>query len=160
MSQARVRAVQPHDHGALLALNNAHATELSLLDAEGLAALLQLAWHARLVAPADGLLIALDQGAAYANPNFAWMAQRFARFAYIDRIVIATHAQRRGLARQLYGELIHAARAAAQPRLVCEVNLLPPNPASLALHLQLGFLPVGDALLGNGKHVQYFEKLL
>ncbi|PPT75599.1 GNAT family N-acetyltransferase [Xanthomonas arboricola pv. populi] len=160
MSQAHVRAVQRHDHSALLALNNAHATELSLLDAEGLAALLQLAWHARLVAPADGLLIALDQGAAYANPNFAWMAQRFARFVYIDRIVIAAHAQGRGLARQLYDELIHTARAASQPCLVCEVNLLPPNPASLALHLQLGFLPIGDAMLGNGKHVQYLEKLL
>lgn len=160
MSQARVRAVQRHDHSALLALNNAHATELSLLDAEGLAALLQLAWHARLVAPADGLLIALDQGAAYANPNFAWMAQRFARFVYIDRIVIAAHAQGRGLARQLYDGLIHAAGAAGQPRLVCEVNLVPPNPASLAMHLQLGFLPVGDALLGNGKHVQYLEKRL
>ncbi|CAE1132694.1 GNAT family N-acetyltransferase [Xanthomonas euroxanthea] len=160
MSQAHVRAVQRDDHRALLALNNAHATELSLLDADGLADLLQLAWHARIVAPADGLLIALDQRAVYANPNFAWMARRFARFVYIDRIVIAAHAHRRGLARQLYDELIHVARAAAQPRLVCEVNLVPPNPASLALHLQLGFRPIGNALLGNGKHVQYLEKLL
>ena len=160
MHTSQVRAVQLHDHPALLALNNAHATELSLLDADALAALLQLAWHARIVAPADGLLIALDQSAAYANPNFAWMAQRFARFVYIDRIVIAAHAQGHGLARQLYDDLIRLARAAAQPRLVCEVNLLPPNPASLALHLQLGFLPIGDALLANGKHVQYLEKLL
>lgn len=160
MHSCQVRAVQLHDHPALLALNNAHATALSLLDADALAALLQLAWHARIVAPADGLLIALDQSAAYANPNFGWMGQRFERFIYIDRVVIAAHAQGRGLARQLYDELIRAAHAAAQPRLVCEVNLVPANPASLALHLQLGFLPIGDALLANGKHVQYLEKPL
>ncbi|KTF30162.1 GNAT family acetyltransferase, partial [Xanthomonas vesicatoria] len=87
MSAAQSRAVQAHDHPALLALNNAHATALSLLDADGLAALLQMAWHARLVPPADGLLIALDQSAAYANANFAWLAERFTRFVYVDRIV-------------------------------------------------------------------------
>ncbi|APP76115.1 GNAT family N-acetyltransferase [Xanthomonas vesicatoria] len=160
MSAAQSRAVQAHDHPALLALNNAHATALSLLDADGLAALLQMAWHARLVPPADGLLIALDQSAAYANANFAWLAERFTRFVYVDRIVIAARAQRRGLAAQLYDDLIRSARAAAQPRVVCEVNLRPPNPASLAFHRQLGFVPVGDAVLANGKQVQYLEKML
>ncbi|MBB4132940.1 GNAT family N-acetyltransferase [Xanthomonas sp. 3075] len=125
-----------------------------------MATLLQLAWHARVVTPADGLLIALDHTADYANPNFAWMAQRFARFVYVDRIVVAAHTQGRNLATQLYDELIRSARAAAQPRLVCEVNLIPANPASLALHSQLGFVVIGDALLTNGKHVHYLEKLL
>ncbi|KTF30896.1 GNAT family N-acetyltransferase, partial [Xanthomonas vesicatoria] len=106
------------------------------------------------------LLIALDQSAAYANANFAWLAERFTRFVYVDRIVIAARAQRRGLAAQLYDDLIRSARAAAQPRVVCEVNLRPPNPASLAFHRQLGFVPVGDAVLANGKQVQYLEKML
>ncbi|KGK58516.1 GNAT family acetyltransferase [Xanthomonas cannabis pv. phaseoli] len=160
MTAASLRALQPCDAPALLALNNAHATELSLLDADGLTALLRGAWHARVVAPADGLLIALDQDAAYANANFAWLAERFARFVYVDRIVIAAHARRRGLAMQLYGDLIRRARAAAHLRLVCEVNIEPPNPASLALHEQLGFVPIGEAVLTSGKQVRYLEKRL
>ncbi|MBB3800936.1 hypothetical protein FHR47_001170 [Xanthomonas arboricola] len=160
MTAAPLRALQPCDAPALLALNNAHATELSLLDADGLTALLRRAWHARVIAPADGLLIALDQDAAYANANFAWLAERFARFVYVDRIVIAAHARRRGLAMQLYGDLIRKARTAAHLRLVCEVNIEPPNPASLALHEQLGFVPIGEAVLASGKQVRYLEKRL
>ncbi|MGV7197032.1 GNAT family N-acetyltransferase [Xanthomonas axonopodis] len=160
MTAAPLRAIQPCDAPALLALNNAHATELSLLDADGLTALLRRAWHARVVAPADGLLIALDQDAAYANANFAWLAERFARFVYVDRIVIAAHARRRGLAMQLYGDLIRRARAAAHLRVVCEVNIEPPNPASLALHEQLGFVPIGETVLASGKQVRYLEKRL
>ncbi|MBB3834128.1 hypothetical protein FHR55_002350 [Xanthomonas arboricola] len=160
MTAAPLRALQPCDAPALLALNNAHATELSLLDAVGLTALLRRAWHARVVAPADGLLIALDQDAAYANANFAWLAERFARFVYVDRIVIAAHARRCGLAMQLYGDLIRKARTAAHLRLVCEVNIEPPNPTSLAMHEQLGFVPIGEALLASGKQVRYLEKRL
>ncbi len=61
---------KPHDHDAALALNNAHSNGLSLLDADGLTALLAMAWHARIAAPADGLLLALDQDAPHAAANF------------------------------------------------------------------------------------------
>ncbi|WP_115572137.1 GNAT family N-acetyltransferase [Xanthomonas campestris] len=160
MTAAQVRAVHPHDHAALLALNNADASALSWLTPDALASLLQQAWHARVADPADALLIALDQHAIYTNANFAWMAARFARFVYVDRIVVAAHARRRGLATQLYDELIRDARAAGHARLVCEVNLLPANPPSLALHRQLGFQPIGEAALESGKRVQYLEKAL
>jgi predicted GNAT superfamily acetyltransferase len=51
--------------------------------------------------------------------------------------------------------LFGAARAAGHERIVCEVNSDPPNPASEAFHKALGFAPVGEALLGNGKTVTY-----
>ncbi|WP_235172480.1 hypothetical protein [Xanthomonas citri] len=41
-----------------------------MLDADGLTALLAMAWHARIAAPADGLLLALDQDAPHAAANF------------------------------------------------------------------------------------------
>ncbi|CCF68305.1 hypothetical protein LPY96_22340 [Xanthomonas citri pv. malvacearum] len=50
-----------------------------MLDADGLTALLAMAWHARIAAPADGLLLALDQDARHATANFGGMADRFAR---------------------------------------------------------------------------------
>ena len=74
--------------------------------------------------------------------------------------MVAAHTRRRGLATQLYDELIRDARTAGHKRLVCEVNLLPANPTSLALHRQLGFQPIGESVLESGKRVQYLEKAL
>jgi uncharacterized protein len=42
----------------------------------------------------------------------------------------------------------------------CEINLLPPNPASDAFHARMGFVEVGAAQLANGKTVRYLERAL
>ncbi|WP_082769813.1 GNAT family N-acetyltransferase, partial [Phenylobacterium sp. CCH9-H3] len=106
---------------ALLALNNAHARELSWLTADRLAALVGEAFAARRVGLADALLIAFDQDAAYDSPNFLWFRDRYDRFVYVDRIVVAEAARGRGLARALYLDLFAAAKAAGHARVVCEV---------------------------------------
>ncbi|SOO20962.1 hypothetical protein XFF6992_50224 [Xanthomonas citri pv. fuscans] len=62
---------------------------------------------------------------------------RFARFVYVGRIVIAAHARRRGSATQPDNELIHKVRATGRPQLVCEVDVVPANSASLALQWRL-----------------------
>jgi len=143
---------------ALLALNNAHAAELSWLEADKLAVMVGEAFAARRVGVADALLIAFDQAAAYDSPNFLWFRERYDRFVYVDRIVVAEAARGRGLAKALYLELFAAATAAGHTRVVCEVNAEPPNPASDAFHAALGFVEVGTAELGGGKVVRYFER--
>ena len=90
---------------ALLALNNAHAQELSWLEPERLQQLVGLAFVARRVGMADAFLLAFDQDALYDNLNFRWFGARYPRFVYIDRIVVASSARGRGLARLLYGDL-------------------------------------------------------
>src|SRR5262249_48530333 len=96
----------------VLALNNAHAAELSWLDRDQLAPLLGEASYARRVGTLDAFLLAFDEGAAYASPNYLWFRARHARFVYIDRVVVAPAARGRGLARLLYADLFrHAARA-------------------------------------------------
>jgi hypothetical protein len=146
---------------ALLALNNAHAEELSWLEAERFAHLVGEAFFARRAGLADALLIAFDQDADYDSPNFLWHRERYGRFVYVDRIVVAEAARGRGLARALYEELFAAAKAAGHSRVVCEVNADPPNPASDAFHAGLGFVEVGSAVLpGAGKRVRYFERQL
>jgi len=142
---------------ALLALNNDHAQELSWVDAARLKQLIGEAFFARRAGFADALLIAFDQGADYDSPNFLWFRDRYDRFVYVDRIVTATAARGRGLARALYQALIAAARAAGHERIVCEVNVDPPNPTSDAFHRSMGFVGVGSAELGNGKVVGYLE---
>lgn len=146
---------------ALLALNNAHAVELSWLEAPKLARMVGRAFLARRVGDADALLIAFDQDADYDSPNFLWFRERYRRFVYVDRIVVADHARGRGLARRLYDQLFDVARAAGHVRVVCEVNADPPNPASDAFHAGLGFVEVGVAAIHGGrKTVTYLERTM
>ncbi|RYF90942.1 MAG: GNAT family N-acetyltransferase, partial [Caulobacteraceae bacterium] len=77
----------PNLGDALLRLNNDHAVELSLLDAAGLRRLVGAAFLALRAPPAEALLIAFDQDAAYDSPNFLWFRERYARFVYVDRVV-------------------------------------------------------------------------
>ena len=145
--------------GRALALNNAHAAELCWLDAGRLAELTRRAFYARRIGEIDGFLIAFDQDADYDSPNFLWFRDRRPRFVYIDRIVVAPEARGRGCARRLYGDLFVAARRAGHNQVVCEVNTEPPNPASDAFHLALGFEEVGTAAIhGGAKTVRYLKR--
>lgn len=149
------------DGAALLALNNAHAVELSWLEPERLAHLVAEAFVARRVGVADALLLTFDQAADYDSPNFLWFRERYRVFVYVDRVVVADGARGRGLARRLYDDLFAAARAAGHERIVCEVNSDPPNPASDRFHAALGFVPVGTAAIHGGKKtVKYLERPL
>jgi predicted GNAT superfamily acetyltransferase len=105
--------------------------------------------------------LAFDQDADYDSPNYLWFRQRYPRFVYVDRIVVAPAMRKCGLANRLYQDLFHAARVAGHERVVCEVNSDPPNPASEAFHASLGFLEVGHAAIHDGaKTVRYLARPL
>ncbi|MDB5397112.1 MAG: family N-acetyltransferase [Rhodospirillales bacterium] len=145
---------------ALLALNNAHAQELSWLEADRFSYLIGQAFLASRIG-ADAFLLAFDQDADYYSPNFLWFCARYARFVYVDRIVVAPSARGRGHARRLYETLFRASGQAGHERIVCEVNSAPPNPASDAFHAALGFKEVGTAEIhGGAKTVRYFSRRL
>src|SRR5882757_9251755 len=115
---------------ALLALNNTHAQELSWLEPERLQHLVSQAFLARRIGDLDAFLLAFDQDADYDSPNFLWFRERYPRFVYVDRIVVAASARGRGHARRLYEDLFEQARRAGHAIVTCEVNADPPNPAS------------------------------
>ena len=145
----------------LLELNNAHARQTSLLTHERWDRLVGAAFAADCVDRAAALLIAFDQAADYDSPNFVWFRERYAKFVYVDRIVVSEDHQGRGLARRLYEGLFRKARVAGHDRVVCEVNSLPPNPESDAFHARLGFEEVGRADLDSGaKSVRYLMRKL
>ena len=146
---------------ALLALNNAHAQELSWLEAKRLEYLIGEAFLARRIGRLDAFLLAFDQDARYDSPNFLWFRQRYPRFVYVDRIVVASSARGRGHARALYDDLFELAVAAGHTRVVCEVNTQPPNPGSDAFHAALGFVEVGTASVYDGSRtVRYLSRAL
>jgi uncharacterized protein len=153
--------IRTADLAAVLALNNAHAAELSWLEAAALDSLISEAFHARRIGALDAFIIVLDETASYRSPNYLWFRARRKRFVYVDRIVVASHARGRGLARILYNELFEAAKSAGHGIVCCEVNSDPPNPASDEFHASLGFVEVGEAILPGGeKSVRYFERAL
>jgi uncharacterized protein len=146
---------------AVLALNNAHARELSWLEPERLEHLIEHAFLVRRIGELDAFLIALDQDADYDNPNFQWFRARYPRFVYVDRIVVASSAQGRGFARRLYRDLFEHAIRAGHHDVFCEVNINPPNPASDAFHAALGFVEVGiGSIYKDTRTVRYLSHTL
>jgi predicted GNAT superfamily acetyltransferase len=149
---AELVKVAAADRLAILALNNAHARETSWLEAADLDRLLEQTYLALRVGADDAFLLCFDQSAdGYRSPNYLWFRERYPRFAYVDRIIVAEHARGRGLARQLYEELFATAKADGHTIVACEVNSDPPNPGSDAFHAAMGFAQVGSATIYGGK---------
>jgi predicted GNAT superfamily acetyltransferase len=149
------------DLDALLALSNAHEKEIGAFTKPALEELIALSFRTRMTESRDAFLIALSDRAPEVAPNYRWFASRFDRFVYIDRVVVAEYARKRGLGKLLYRDLMEAARSAGHTRVCCEVNVDPPNPGSDAFHARLGFEEIGRAFLSDrGKMVRYLTRAL
>lgn len=160
-----LRPLAPGDHEVALALNNAAVPHVNGLEPESFDALIEEAYAARVIEGPDGsllgLLVVYAPGTAYDSANYRWLCAHFESFLYIDRIVIAEVARGTGAGRFFYQHLERLGREAGIPRLVCEVNVDPPNPGSIAFHERLGFHGIEDvANPQSGKTVRYFEKPL
>lgn len=154
-----ISSVLPADEPAVLALNNEHAEELSWLEPQRLSLLLRDSFYARRIGMLEAFIMTFDQDAGYDSPNFRWFRDRYPRFVYVDRVVVAKPARGKGHARRLYQALFEQARMAGHTVVTCEVNADPPNPASDAFHASLGFAEVGQATIHEGKKmVRYFAK--
>jgi predicted GNAT superfamily acetyltransferase len=57
-------------------------------------------------------------------------------------------------------DLFKRALAAGHSLVGCEVNVVPPNPASDAFHASLGFEEAAVRRLESGKTVRYLERVL
>ncbi|WP_291842108.1 GNAT family N-acetyltransferase [Bradyrhizobium sp.] len=141
---------------ALLRLNNANARETSLLTSEHFDRLINSARLALFTPPAVALLLAFEDTDDYDGGHFLWFRGRLDRFLYIDRVVVAETWRRHGLARILYEDVFKRAILLGHSRIVCEVNVLPPNPVSDKFHQALGFEEIGRATINGGaKTVRY-----
>ena len=90
-----------------------------------------------------GFLLGMTHETDYDSMNFQWFRERYPKFAYIDRIVVAEEARGRGVGQLLYEDICTFGRSFA-PVLACEVNIRPPNESSLRFHERFGFEPVGQ----------------
>jgi predicted GNAT superfamily acetyltransferase len=155
-----LRDLQPGDIDPVLDLNESvvpAVNSLARVDMEWFAA------HAAYfrVAADNGdvgaFLIGLREGSSYASPNYRWFVAHYERFAYVDRVAVAPHARRLGLASALYDDFAARMKPAVAV-LTCEVNLRPPNPGSMRFHEERGFRCVGrQETEGGGKEVALLE---
>ena len=147
-----LRPLTDDDVERVLALNAAHVELLSPMDRPRLEALRRWATRCDVIV-ADGavagFVIVMGPGTTYDSPNYRWFTERYGdRFHYLDRVVVDDAFRRRGLASAVY-DVVEAA-AAERGRLALEVNLDPPNEASLAFHRARGYSEVGQ--LGPSGH--------
>jgi hypothetical protein len=145
-----IRSLVSADLPPLLALNNAAVPAVNELDAHALASLVEHSHLAFAVVDDDAAAVALGfavlfvAGAEYESENYSWFSNRSTDFLYVDRIVVADGHRGQGLGQVLYDAIFAAARSESLAEVLCEVNLQPPNPGSLAFHDRLGFTEVGQ----------------
>jgi uncharacterized protein len=157
----KLRELRRADWSAVLALNLASVRELSALDEQRLEWISSLAHHS-LAVESEGELVAFALAIApdtpYDSQNYRWFGSRFERFLYLDRIVVAAPFRRRGIGMRLYDDM--EARAEPSDRMVCDVNILPPNQASLSFHTAREYREVGRLAHGPEKIVALLSKEL
>jgi predicted GNAT superfamily acetyltransferase len=95
-------------------------------------------------------LLAVCSGAPYENDNFRWFARTYARFIYIDRVVVSPAFRGLRLGSLLYEDLFRYARDNAIALVTCEYNIVPPNEASRMFHDKFGFREQGTQWVANG----------
>ena len=141
-----LRDANRDDFAPILEMNNAAVPAVNALSIDELTWLCEHAHYCRVDDAGDGItafLIGFAEGSDYESVNYRWFADRYAAFAYVDRIVVHPARRRRGSARRLYADFFQQL-AAKSGRATCEVNIRPPNPVSLAFHETLGFEQVGS----------------
>lgn len=153
MTNVVVRDATAADFERIGALNAMFVAETSAMDLARLQQLHALAFHHR-VAVVDGevagFVLAMRDGAAYANDNFDWFSARYPQFVYVDRIVVDAATAGTGIGRQLYDDLFDRAHRLGIGVIACEYNLQPPNPASERFHDRFGFREVGRQHVAGG----------
>ena len=157
-----VRDTTRADWPAILALNDEAVQYTGAMDAARLEMLAGWACYLRVI-ERDGRIVAFlmgfREGSGYDSPNYIWFNKRFDKFHYVDRVVVAPEFRGQRLADRLYDDFETTARANGSPRVVCEVNVEPPNLSSLRFHERRGFSEIGRQPHG-AKTVAMLERLL
>lgn len=144
-----IRDVREHELDSVLAMNNAAGTGILPMDAAKVRFFWENADYFR-VAEVDGLLagflIALSQDAVHDSCNFKWFGERYEKFLYIDRIVIASARRSVGVGRVFYGDVQSFAEV-RYPHLAAEVFIDTGSHPALIFHGSFGFREVGQNVM-------------
>jgi uncharacterized protein len=99
------------------------------------------------------LFFSMCNGTSYKNDNFDWFAKKYARFIYVDRVVVSPASRGLHLGSLLYEDVFRHARSNAIPLVTCEYNIMPPNEPSRLFHDKFGFKEKGTQWVTDAKQV-------
>ena len=93
-----------------------------------------------------GFIFLYDEKTEYDSLNYLYFKNKYQKFLYVDRIIIAAEHQKKGYGQQLYDYVIDT----HNPDIFCcEVNITPPNRQSLIFHQKYGFKEIGQQTVYN-----------
>lgn len=141
---AQIRPLNVSDIDVAVVLNNTEVPNVGPTDAQHFGELLNhsgVAWGIDAGDSLAALLVAFEPGTAYESTNYRWFNDRFDDFIYVDRVVVSRELKGQGIGRQLYDRLAATYFGVAR-QMTCEVNIDPPNKASMAFHVYMGFSQV------------------
>jgi uncharacterized protein len=148
-----IRPAAPTDFETICALNLAEVQHTSAMDVTRLAELDAISCYHKVLC-SDGVvsafLLAMCDGAPYENDNFAWFSKTYARFIYVDRVVVSANSRGLRLGSILYEDVFRHARSNAIPLVTCEYNLIPSNEPSRLFHDKFGFKEKATQWVANG----------
>jgi uncharacterized protein len=148
-----IRPAAPTDFESICALNLAEVQHTSAMDVTRLADLSAISCYHKVLC-LDGIvsafLLAMCNGAPYENDNFSWFSKTYARFVYVDRVVVSSECRGQRLGSMLYEDVFRHARSNAIPLVTCEYNLVPSNEPSRLFHDKFGFKEKGTQWVANG----------
>ncbi|KAF1706945.1 GNAT family N-acetyltransferase [Pseudoxanthomonas sacheonensis] len=141
-----IRDVREHELDSVLALNNNAGLAILPLDSVRLHRFYEQAEYFR-VAERDGnlagFLVGFGADSDHDSSNFAWFRERYPKFFYIDRIVVASRRRGGGVGRAFYADVQSYAEL-RYPQLACEVFLDHGADPALLFHGSFGFKEVGQ----------------
>jgi uncharacterized protein len=148
-----LRSAAPTDFEAICALNLAEIQHTSAMDITRLTELNAISCYHKVVCLGgivSAFLLAMCNGSHYKNANFEWFSKQYARFIYVDRVVVSSASRGLRLGSILYEDVFRYARSNAIPLVTCEYNIVPPNEPSRLFHDKFGFKEKGTQWLENG----------
>jgi uncharacterized protein len=159
-----IRQARSEDFDAILRINSQCVPHVAPLDPSELRRLVELAsvvWIAVGATGIEGYLLGMTGNDDYDGEEFAAFVSRLGRtFLYVDQVAVSADARRERVASELYEHVALWSLKRDIGVLCCEVNLAPPNPASMSFHEQHGFERLDQLRTSDGRLVALLCKQL
>ncbi len=160
-----IRAMTERDYAQVIRINATCGPAVARLDGDELRRL-GIIDNGHVVAVNEnnevaGYALIFSREAAYDGEEFLTLRSVISwPFLYIDQVAIAPEARRKGIGLEIYAAIETIAARRGIRRLCCEVNISPPNPASLDFHTKIGFERVRQLDANDGRTVVLMAKAL